>query len=787
MPQGTKSGSATSRPPSAGSRHGSRARAWLAASTSRSRDEVRDARDRLIASDPGWSRLRLGIRALVAVATTALLMTGVATLLRVPPSLPVLLGAVVAMPMSTGIRESRRRTIAQTALVAPVMAVVGIALGVLTAEQQLLGLVTFVVVSFAAVWVRRFGPRWFTLGFLLWQGFFFALFLRPPLSSLPLLLSAVVVSCLWVGALLLTVLYDNPEAKLRRIVSTLRARARSAIAAALDVLDDPEEAKKVRAMHRNLIQLREVALLLDGQLADSRAIPDGVSAVRMRRWTVDVEIGMDEVCGATLSIAGRRSSLDPDTLRAIRRVLDTLGWADHLAALRAVNELEALGHCHVPAVKRLTGAAMFLLDVINSWDAGELGAQHGELHRPSTDSDSDGSADSGSGGTVIDQQNPDPLDEDDDFETVVTLISGNLPGTAALAEKSIGRENPRRLSPSRMRLTTRQAIQAGVAAGLAILVGEAISSQRFYWAVIAAFIGFAGTATSGETLSKGTGRIAGTLTGLAAAVWLANVTNGHPAAAVALILLCIFFAFFLQPVFYTGMIFFITVLLGQLYTLLGTFSDELLALRLAETAAGAAIGILVSLLVLPAHSRATLREARKAFLADLADLLDGCGQSLTGHQPDRDLLARTVQLDASGRQIVRTRKAVTVGRLFGVDRTVVRHRISLLGTCGAAARALAGAISPDHPSDPLSRACTELATESRRLADAARLSDPPSLMPGEPDALDRVQPLLDQAGDDIDVEAALWSLRRLSDALGLLGQRPVGGSTHHSSTGRVLQ
>jgi uncharacterized membrane protein YccC len=498
----------------------------------------------------------------------------------------------------------------------------------------------------------------------------------------------------------------------------------------------------------------------------------------MRRWTVDVEIGMDEVCGATLSIAGRRSTLEPRTLQAIRRVLQTLGWAEHLTALQAVKELQAVDHCHLPAVNRLTSASIFLLDTINSWDAGQLDTRP-EPAGPATDRASDGAAGSGTGAAARDEHDTDPLDEDDDFETVVTLVSGNLPGTAALAEKSIGRENARRLSPSRMRLTTRQAIQAGVAAGLAILVGEAISSQRFYWAVIAAFIGFAGTATSGETLSKGTGRIAGTLTGLAAAVWMANVTNGHPAVAVAVILLCIFLAFFLQPVLYSGMIFFITVMLGQLYTLLGTFSDELLALRLVETAAGAAIGILVSLLVLPAHSRATLRVARKSFLADLGDLLDGCAQSLTGHQPDRDLLALTVQLDASGRQIVRTRKAVTVGRLFGADRIAVRHRISVLGTCGAAARALAGAITAEHPNGALSRACTELATQARRLGDAPQLGNPPALLPGELDALDRVQPLLDQASDDIHVAPALQALRRLSDALGLLSNRQVGQTTEH--------
>jgi hypothetical protein len=51
------------------------------------------------------------------------------------------------------------------------------------------------------------------------------------------------------------------------------------------------------------------------------------------------------------------------------------------------------------------------------------------------------------------------------------------------------------------------------------------------------------------------------------------------------------------------------------------------------------------------------------------------------------------------------------------------------------------------------------------------------LPPGEPDALDRVQPLLDEAGDDVKVAGALRALRRLSDALGILGNRQVGQST----------
>ena len=73
---------------------GARTRAWPASGTRRLREELRDARDRFVASDPGWARLRLGIRALVAVASTTLLMAGLATVLGQPAALVVLLGAV---------------------------------------------------------------------------------------------------------------------------------------------------------------------------------------------------------------------------------------------------------------------------------------------------------------------------------------------------------------------------------------------------------------------------------------------------------------------------------------------------------------------------------------------------------------------------------------------------------------------------------------------------------------------------------------------------------------------
>ena len=706
--------------------------------------EFRDARDRFIASDPGWARLRQGVRAAIAVGSTLLVELALARLLGKPAVLAMLLGAVVAMLMSTGIRDGRRSAIVRTAAAAPFVAAGGATLGVVTAEHRLLGLSAFVVVSFGAVWVRRFGPRWFTLGFLFWQGFFFALFLHPPVGELPFLLLAIAASGLWVSILLLTVLFDDPQAKLVRIVGALRARARAGIAAALEVLDRPDDARAVRTLRAHLIQLSEIALLLDGQLADRRSLPDGIPPGRMRRWTVDFEIGMDEVAGAVIDISDHLADVPAPTLATVREVLDALGWADQESAERAAHRIDSSDEGTVPAVRRLGSACLFLLQTVRRWDNGDM---------------RDPGAEPGS----------DLLDEEDDFEPVVALIGGNLPGSAVLAQQTIGRQDAARFSPSRMRLTTRQAIQAGVAAGLAIIAGEAISTQRFYWAVIAAFVAFAGTATSGETVRKGVGRIAGTLLGLVAAVALADVTEGHHTIAIVAIILCIFLAFFLQPLSYGLMVFFITVMLGQLYTLLGTFSDELLELRLAETVAGAAIGILVSLLVLPTHSRATLRVARQTFLRALADLLDACAETLHGKESDRDLLALTVILDAGGRQLVRTRRALTKGRLFGGDREGVRHRVSVLGSAGAGARAVAASISPRRPNAEMARSCELLAAKARQLAERPTLGR--GAVPADGESTVRtVRGLLAEV--PADNATALHALRRLNEALALLEPRP---------------
>lgn len=707
-------------------------------------EELRDAWDRFVASDPGLNRLRRGLRAVVAVGTTIGLQLAVATALGVTGPARVvhlMLGSLLAMNMATVIRPGPRRATAATAAWAPVAAAVGAVSATVLAPVHWLAMAVFVAICAGAVWVRRFGGAWFAGGFIVWQAYFFTLYLHPPVAALPGMLIAVAASGAWVGLLLLTVLHADPGRTLRRTVTALRARARAVVSDCLAVLRG-SGVQPARALRTQLVKLSEVTLLFDGQLSDSRALPAGVSAARLRRWIVEIEISCEELADASLALASHEAGASRETLDRAEAVLEVLGWGDLEAARAAVATLRTRPHDRLPAVRRLAGAAETLLTAIADWDAGELG-------------------DDATG---------------DDYEPVVGLVGGNLPGTTLAPPAA---ERPRLLAPRTWPTTSQQALQAGAAAALAIVAGELISSQRFYWAVIAAFVAFTGTATVGETVRKSVSRTAGTLAGLVVAVGLAQLTIGHPGLALGTLLACIFLAFYLQALSYAAMVFFITLMLGELYGLLNRFSDSVLLVRLAETAAGAAAGILVSLLVLPSRTRSTLIHARRSLLQALAELTGDCARRLEGTDGPAEpasghrLLTDAIRLDEAARQVLRNADSMVSVRGLDRDHPGRRHRVAVLGVSASSARRLVPAVLAARPgtTPQVAEACRQLSAEACRLAevpDLRHLRD----RDGGPDIAARVSELLDRAGDgDASPVVLNRRVQRLADSLALLVPR----------------
>ncbi|MER5713689.1 FUSC family protein [Streptomyces sp. NPDC002132] len=155
------------------------------------------------------------------------------------------------------------------------------------------------------------------------------------------------------------------------------------------------------------------------------------------------------------------------------------------------------------------------------------------------------------------------------------------------------------------RPTTRQAFQVTAASTLALLVGQLVSEERWYWAVGAAWWIFVNTASRGETLVRGFRRIFGTVIGAVVGLLVAAPLHGAPAPTAALIAVCVFGIFYTAPVSYSWMMLAVTVMVSLLYGLLGVLEPSLLGLRLAETGVGALCAALAVVLVLPVTTHAT--------------------------------------------------------------------------------------------------------------------------------------------------------------------------------------
>ena len=597
-------------------------------------------RDRLLASDPGNVRLALATRAAVSLAVAlgaAALLAGTLGLAGTAAIVVLVLGAALTMMTTFTAADPTTRGRAITQLCLPVAMLVGITLSTLVDRHRVLSLSLFVVVMFVVVWVRRFGPRAFACGMVVWMGYFMALFLQLGFSQLPVVLLALASTTVLLLVIALVVAPQRPARRMRRMVAAFAARVRIAAAEHRDPgARSPWQrwTGRVGTADRALLRVDEVAVLIDGQLAVPHSITVPVYAPDVRAAVLRVEA-------------------------ALSRVLDTA--PDDVAAAQADAVEDAL--------RRLEQ----LLDD----DRRGRGADHDDPH--GEHGDRDGAAP------------PRP------FSPAAELFAGFLPGSAVTVGPMVAPEG----GGPRLLLTTRQALQIALAGGLSIALGDALSGQRWYWAVLACFLAFTGTATAAETVRKALQRTAGTVVGVVVALVLVPWLGHSTTTSLIVILVAIFVGFYLFRVSYTCLALAITILIAELYELLGTYSDGLLALRVGETALGAIIGGVVAVSFLPTSAasaeqaaRAHLAEELRASTLDVAAVLHGGPGSPGADGEPVDLHARARSLDAAVHQLalIGLPLSLRVAPGSAARRASVTGRLSAWVRCAARVRAVIHAV-----------------------------------------------------------------------------------------------
>nr|WP_190080086.1 FUSC family protein [Streptomyces longisporoflavus] len=624
-----------------------------------------------------------GLRTVGAIALTlvalALLRTDVTHMVA---------GAMTAMVSTFAIKEKEVRGQAITLALGLPVAIAAISLGALLSDQVIAGDIFFIALIFGAVYSRRFGDRGTALGLIGFQVYFVSLFVGATTSALPSLYLALAVAFACSAVVRFAVVPETPGRDLGRLRVAFRARLAQLVATQTELLDaTPEQLEKVLGeLRRGTARLHETALMIQGRLEEGT--PDAATAALVQRRVADAEIAAERLGvlllnarsaeradtltlhlpHAPVPATGTRIRAEDDATVTLRRDLNAL----HLLVGRPVADDRGTALAHVR--NRLLGyrdednlprASMAVQDVFRG--IGEAARAVLGL-RLALDGPQDESDDS-----------PATTRSREEFDAEDIAIAGAEEAAETEQDDRTGLRRP----------TTRAAFQVAVGSTLAIIGGEFLSTQRWYWAVLTCWVVFLNTASTGEILVKGYRRLLGTVLGVVAGVALAGLVGNHTWVAFALVLLFIFAMFFTAPLSYALMSFFVTAMLGLLYTLLNTYSLEVLWLRIEETALGAACGIIAAVLVLPVRTDHRTDELLNTVLARLADVISASVEQLSGG-PAADLLDKARDLDTALDDLRASIQPLThpITPLRGRRRTA-RYLVALLETCAYHARSLA--------------------------------------------------------------------------------------------------
>ncbi|HEX3828110.1 MAG TPA: FUSC family protein [Sporichthyaceae bacterium] len=646
--------------------------------------------DPFLGSDPGLNRLRGAVQAAVTIAAAIsverwFVVTTHALQQPVGPGTPaavleanhlhlvvaLLLGAMVGMVSTLTVADASARAQLNHMLLIPIPMVPALTIGALLGGHHTVSLVWLTVLMGAGTWLRKFGPWGTTAGTVLFFGDFLGFFLRGslPARDLGWLIAELLVGVAVATVVRFTLFCPRPRRALVRTQRSYAARARRLAAIAVETFDDP---RREAHLQRQLVRLNEAALMIDAQLADPASLPAGAAPRVLHERLFDLELSLSNL--ARLAAKLGRLPVAESRRRSIRAALVAVAGDDLPTARLHAQELIASVQ-PIPAAPtsdaeaqvavlayRFADSVRMLAEAMTEW-----------LQVAETDAGPDA------------------------FEPAATLSGGWLPGSATVAATASAQ--PARPGEGiALSAHSRAAIQMTLAVGGAVVAGSALSTQRYYWAVIAAFITFTGANTSGEQVRKALWRVLGTLIGVVIGSVAVDAVGENTYASIVVILAALFVGIYLMRISYAFLVVGITVTVSQLYLDLGEFSDSLLLLRLAETTIGAAVAIAVVVLVLPLRTHRVVRLALRRHVEAIGMLVRDTGQVLTAGADGATIRPGARRIDAAYQELLATARPVrrsVFGSLDQQTATMLHHASAArhfarnlaldLRGCGAAA------------------------------------------------------------------------------------------------------
>lgn len=537
--------------------------------------------DRFAAVDPGLMRLASAMRAVLGAATS---LTVLAALGQSEAAL--LVGGFTAMVTSLAISDLHPRNQLITLGLGAPLSLAALAAGAVLTPYPVAAGIVFLLLIHGAVHARRYGARGQGVGIFGFMAFFLSQFTGARVVQLPQLGAAVLAAFGAVVAVCYCPGFLTAPRVLGRLRRTFDGRLRDVLRDTAALLTAGQNADTPHlSLERRLGRLHAAVLLIEDFLGE-RAVDEATDGQILRH------ISRAEVAAQRLTVLVVRAARTPPA-------------ADDLAE-RAARE-------------QLAAQIRFLRDQLTP------GTPAAPRQRKQEREDTPGVLPAGS---VLLQ---DCLQGVEELAAAVRLLGLRVSSPTATGTMATGTAPHEREADSegRKRGTTRQALQVTAASALSILGGHLLSPDHWYWAVVATWVVFINTESTGEVLLQSVRRLAGTVLGAVFGYGLAGLAGPYGPLLLVLLLMCMFGIFYTPSDAYWAVTFFITGGLSMLLALLDTFSTDVLVLRVQETALGVSCGVLATVVVLPITVRRASDEELVRFLLVLRRLLYMTTRSLS--------------------------------------------------------------------------------------------------------------------------------------------------------------
>jgi hypothetical protein len=541
--------------------------------------------DRLVAHDPALSRVRMGARVTLSILISIAALIAFHLLVTPLPSISYALAIVLSIEGGVAVRDRTPGEQLKTRLIGCAASLFCISLAALLEGYRLVADLAFLGVILGASLARVYGQRGFAVGMFAFISYFMGAYLKPTFAELPLAALGPLFA-VTIGHLVRTFLFpEDWRRDLRAALKAMQGRVMD-ILIRLSVLS-----KEGRVTENDRTELRH----MEEQLKDVVLMAEGLLP--------------RQVDGTAHS--------DDDPVTALSMAIFDL----HLSAESAiVQSLE-------------TPPPFVLVHAVISGDR-----DLAEKVAASTAVEKGGETARASAQALLWLQRS--------LQALGRAAGKEAGGLASIDDRVVD-EPPTKPDFSWKNPLVRAAAQITIAAGIAMIFGLFLSRERWFWAVLTAFLTFNNTKSRGDAAIRAMQRSVGTALGIIIGLAAATLLAGHTVMTVMLASVCVFLAFYFLQVSYALLSFFVTIVLCLVYGLIGQLTLDVLLLRVEETMIGAVAGTFVAFVVFPASTRSNVDLALARWYDALGQLLDAARDGESRYR----VIELSSRLDAAYREL----------------------------------------------------------------------------------------------------------------------------------------